>query len=210
MSSSTAGAPAPFSFLLLPAVISAIVSDMAYDFKPFEKRIADILEHCTKELGGIRTGRAAPAVLDMVKVEAYGAPVAIQTLATVSIEDPRTLRISPWNAADTKEIEKGITLANLGLSVSTDERGLRVSFPELTGERRQALLKVAKEKLEEARKSLRSARDEVWSDIQKKEKEGAITEDDKFRYKDEMQKRVDEAGKKLDEMLARKEKEIAG
>jgi ribosome recycling factor len=183
---------------------------MAYDFKPFEKRIAEVIEHLSRELSGIRTGRAAPAVLDIVKVESYGASMAIRELATVSVEDPRTLRIVPWNAGDAKEIEKGITLANLGLSVSIDERGLRVSFPELTSERRQALLKVAKEKLEEARKSLRSARDEVWSDIQKKEKEGTVTEDEKFRFKDEMQKRVDDGGKKLDEMMERKEKEIAG
>jgi len=183
---------------------------MQYDFKPFEKRIADILDHFGKELGGIRTGRATPAVLDNVKVEVYGAQMAIRELSAITVEDPKTLRITPWNLADGKEIEKALMLAGTGLSVSTDEKGLRVSFPELTSERRDTLRKVAKEKIEEARKSLRSARDEVWSAIQKKEKEGSVTEDEKFRFKDDMQKKVDEAGKKLDEMVERKEKEIAG
>jgi ribosome recycling factor len=183
---------------------------MNYDFKLFEKRISEISEHLSRELGGIRTGRATPAVLDAVQVEVYGTRMAIRELAAISVEDPKTLRIAPWNVGDTKDIEKAIVAASLGLSPATDEKGLRVSFPELTGERRQSLLKVAKEKLEEARKSLRGARDEVWSDIQDKEKKGTIGEDDKFRFKDEMQKRVDEAGKKLDEMMDRKEKEIAG
>lgn len=183
---------------------------MAYDFKSFDKRIQEIVEHFTKELGGIRTGRATPAILDNVKVEAYGSQMAIRELSAISVEDPKTLRISPWNTGDSKEIEKAIMLANLGLSVAVDDKGLRVSFPDLTAERRQSLMKVAKEKLEEARKSLRGARDEVWNDIQKKEKEGTVTEDDKFRLKDEMQKRVDEGGKKLDEMMDRKEKEISG
>lgn len=183
---------------------------MAYDFKPFDKRIGDIVEHFGKELGGIRTGRATPAVLDAVQVEVYGARMAIRELATISVEDPKTLRITPWNAGDAKEIEKAITVASLGLSSATDERGLRVSFPDLTSERRTALLKVAKDKLEEARKSLRGARDDIWSDIQKKEKDGSISEDEKFRFKDDMQKRVDGTGKKLDEMMERKEKEIAG
>lgn len=183
---------------------------MNYDFKPFEKRITEALDHFGRELGGIRTGRATPAVLDAVQVEVYGTRMAIRELATIAVEDPKTLRIAPWNAGDTKEIEKAITVASLGLSPVADERGLRVSFPELTSERRQSLLKVAKEKLEDAKKSLRGARDDVWSDLQKKEKDGNITEDDKFRLKDEMQKRVDAAGKKLEETFERKEREIAG
>ncbi len=133
----------------------------------------------------------------------------ISQVANISTEDARTLRIAPWDASNAKEIEKAIMAANLGLSVGSDERGVRVSFPELTSERRVQLLKLAKEKVEEIRTSLRSARDEVWSDIQKKEKEGTMPEDDKFRAKDEMQKRVDAANKKFDEALERKEKEMA-
>lgn len=182
---------------------------MAYDFKPFEKRIKDIEERLKKELGSVRTGRANPGILDTVMVESYGTRMPIGQIATISVEDARTLRATPWDKANAKEIEKAITMANLGLSVGMDERGVRVSFPELTAERRTSLLKLAKEKVEESRTALRIARDEVWSDIQKREKEGKMPEDDKFRAKDDMQKRVDAANKSFDEALQRKEKEIA-
>lgn len=181
---------------------------MAYDFKAFEKRIKEIEERVGKELSGVRTGRATPAILDTIVVESYGSRVAINQIAAINVEDARTLRIAPWDQSLAKEIEKAITLANLGLSVGMDEKGVRVSFPELTAERRVSLVKVAKEKTEEIKAGLRAARDEVWSDIQKKEKDGAMSEDDKFRAKDEMQKRVDAANKNIDDVLARKEKEI--
>lgn len=183
---------------------------MAYDFKAFEKRIGEIVAHAQKELAGIRTGRAAPAILDGVMVESYGSRVPITQVAGVSVEDARTLRIAPWDQSIAKEIEKAIVSANLGLSVGADERGVRVSFPELTADRRAQLVKLAKEKVEESRAALRVARDEVWSEIQKREKDGDLTEDDKFRAKDDMQKRVDAANAQFDSTLEKKEKEIAG
>lgn len=182
---------------------------MAYDFKPFEKRIKEIEERAGRELSGIRTGRAAPAVLDGITVESYGTRVPIVQVATVTVEDARSLRIVPWDQSVAKDIEKAITVANLGLSVGADEKGVRVFFPELTSDRRTTLLKLAKEKVEECRAALRAARDEVWSDIQKQEKEGLMPEDDKFRNKDEMQKRVDAANAAFEAALERKEKEIA-
>ena len=180
-----------------------------YDFKPLDKKIAEILERLGRDLAGVRTGRATPAILDGVFVEIYGSRAPVNQTATISVEDPRTLRVAPWDAGNAKEIEKAITQANLGVSVGADEKGVRVFFPELTAERRTSLLKVAKEKAESARVALRAARDEVWSGIQKQEREGKMPEDDKFRAKDDMQKRVDAAGKKFDEALARKEKELA-
>lgn len=181
---------------------------MAYDFKPFEKKIKDIEERLQKELSGVRTGRATPAILDGVQVESYGSRVPVTQVANIAVEDARSLRITPWDAAMGKEIEKAIMQANLGLSVGTDEKGVRVFFPELTSERRVTLLKVAKEKVEEIRTMLRAARDEVWSDIQAKEKAKEMSEDDKFRGKEEMQKRVDTANASFDASLERKEKEI--
>jgi ribosome recycling factor len=183
---------------------------MAYDFKPFDARIQEIAEHVAKELGGIRTGRAAPAILDGIQVESYGSRMPINQVANVAVEDARTLRIAPWDASQIKEIEKAIGQANLGLSLAIDEKGVRVFFPELTSERRVQLVKLAKEKTEDGKTSLRVARDDVWSHIQKQERDGDISEDDKFRFKDEMQKKVDAANKQFDEMLERKEKEIAG
>lgn len=182
---------------------------MAYDFKPFEKRIADITERLGKELSGVRTGRATPAILDGIQVESYGTRMPLNQVANISVEDARTLRVAPWDTSVSKEIEKAITAANLGLSIGVDEKGVRVFFPELTAERRTTLVKLAKEKVEDFRAALRVAREEVWSDIQKQEREGLMPEDDKFRSKDEMQKRVDAANKVFDEMLTRKEKEIS-
>lgn len=181
---------------------------MAYDLKPLQAKTAAALEWVKKEFSSIRTGRATPAILDAVTVESYGTKMTIQQIASVSIEDARTLRISPYDASQAKEIEKAIALSNLGLSVAVDERGLRVIFPELTAERRTAFLKVAKEKLEEARKKIRSFRDDVWKDIQDKERKGLVREDEKFRMKDSMQKVVDDASKSLDDLYSRKEKEI--
>lgn len=182
---------------------------MAYDFKPFEKRIKEIEERAAKELSGVRTGRAAPAILDGVLVESYGTRVPIVQVATVGVEDARTIRITPWDMSNSKEIEKAVMQANLGLSVGADEKGVRVSFPELTSDRRTQLLKLAKEKIEEIRTELRAARDQVWNDIQKQEKDKLLTEDEKFRAKDDMQKRVDAANNGFDAALERKEKEIA-
>lgn len=182
---------------------------MAYDFKPFEKRIKEIEERLGKELASVRTGRATPAILDGIQVESYGSRVPINQVANIAVEDARSLRITPWDASMGKEIEKAIMVANLGLAVGSDEKGVRVSFPELTSERRVTLLKLAKEKVEEIRTMLRAARDDVWSDIQAKEKAKEMSEDDKFRCKEDMQKRVDAANAAFDAALERKEKEIA-
>lgn len=181
---------------------------MAYDFKPFDKRIAEITEHLQKELATVRTGRASIAILDGVQIESYGAMMPLNQVANISIEDPRVLRIAPWDISQAKEIEKAITDANLGVSTGADDKGVRVFFPEPTGERRVQLAKLAKEKVEEIRTELRQAREEVWSDIQAQEKEGLLSEDEKFRHKDEMQKRVDAANESFEAALERKQKEI--
>ncbi len=181
---------------------------MAYNFNAFKERIKATEEWLKKEFATLRTGRANPAILDGVYVESYGAKMPLVQVAAVSAEDARSLRISPWDASQVKHIEKAIAAANLGVSVMSDEKGVRVSFPELTSERRTQLIKSAKQKLEEARVSLRLERDKTKSDIEKAKKENAMTEDDEKRAKADMQKLVDEANGKFDEALAKKEKEI--
>jgi ribosome recycling factor len=126
----------------------------------------------------------------------------------VTLEGSRSLRIVPWDASQSKEIEKSLTLANLGVSVSVDEKGLRVNFPELTGESRIAIVKLAKDRLEEGRKQIRQHRDEAMKDLKGKVKEGGIGEDEMRRHEKEIQKFVDDTNKKLDESFAKKEKEI--
>jgi ribosome recycling factor len=182
---------------------------MTYDFTGFKRTSEGALDWLKKEYTGIRTGRAAPAILDGVLVNAYGNKSPINQVATVSIEGPKSLRITPWDKSVAKDIDSAIREANLGVSVSLDDQGLRIIFPDLTSERRTLLIKAAKEKLEEARISLRSEREKVLSDIDRKEKDGELSQDEKFRYKAELQKLVDEANKKLDELAQNKEKEIA-
>jgi ribosome recycling factor len=177
---------------------------MAYDFSSFDGRASGIVDWLQKEFTAVRTGRATPALLDGVQVESYGARVPITQVGTVGVEDPRTIRISIWDKGQLKSVEKAITEADLGLSVVADDKGLRVIFPELTGERREQLLKVAKAKLEEARVSLRNARDEA----NKKMEAADLSDDEKKRMKEELQKRVDAKNAELLGLYEDKESEI--
>ena len=181
---------------------------MAYDFNPFKKQLANSEDWLKKEFQLIRTGQASPSVLDSVKVEVFGAPMGIKELASVTIEGARTLRIAPWDIKQAKDIEKAITVANLGLSVVVDDQGLRVMFPELTADRRKEIAKHAKEKLEDAKKQIRSQRDVVVKDFQAKEKSGAMGKDDAFRGQKDTQKLVDDCNKRLEDAFAKKEKEL--
>lgn len=181
-----------------------------YDFSKIKKNIQGVEEWLKREFAGIRTGQASPMLLDGVRVDSYGVPTPISQIGSVAIEGPRTIRIVPWESAHTKEIEKAITLANLGVSIVVDDKGLRINFPELTADRRIQIARLAKEKLEEAKKQVRAARDEVMKDLQIKEKEGGFSKDDIFRLKNETQKIVDESTKKFDEHYSKKEREITG
>ncbi len=183
---------------------------MSYNFTNFKNNLKKVEEFLSKEYSQLSTGRASPMVLDSVSVESYGAYQPIKNVASVSIEDPKTLRVAPWDKSQIKGIEKAILTANLGLSVATDDAGLRIIFPQLTTETRQNLVKVLKNKLEEARISVRKEREEVWNDIQEQEKESILTEDQKFRSKDELQKIVDEANNNLENIFEKKEKEVLG
>lgn len=182
---------------------------MAYNLNTLKVKVKETEEWLQREFSAIRTGRASPVLLDIVNVEAYGTRMPLNQVASISIEDARTLRITPYDPSVMKDIEKGIIASGLGISPAVDESGLRVAFPELSSERRVQLLKVAKEKLEDARITLRSEREAVWSDIQKQEKEGLMSEDDKFRAKDDMQKVIDEGNRTLEAIFEKKEKEIS-
>jgi len=181
---------------------------MNYDFKVFDGKITGAREWLAKEYGGLRTGRATPAILDGVMVSAYGSMTPLRQVANIGIEDARTLRVSAWDASIVKDIERAITAANLGVGTTADSSGLRVTFPELTAERREQLVKIAKHKLEEARTAVRVARDETWKEIQAKEHEGTLTEDDKFSLKEELQKKIDSANGELEKAFAKKEAEM--
>lgn len=179
-----------------------------YNFAEFKEKNKGIEAWLVKEYSNLRTGQAIPAILDSITVESYGAKMQLNQIAQVTVEDGKTLRISPWDASQIKEIEKAILVSSLGLSPKVDETGLRVTFPPLTGERREALVKIAKDKLEDGKISVRNEREKVLKDIQTKEKSGALTEDDVRKAKTELQKLIDETNKKLEAIKDKKEQEI--
>ncbi len=181
---------------------------MAYDFSDFKSRAKAVEEWLLKECSAIRTGRATITLLDSVFVESYGTRSPLNQTASLSVEDPRTIRIVPWDKSIIPAIEKGITLADLGVSTGSDGEGVRVKFPELTTENRQHLVKLANKKLEEAKISLRGERADTVKDIETKQKAGELPEDDARRHKDELQKMVDATQAALDLIVAAKEKEI--
>ena len=157
----------------------------------------------------MRTGRATPTLLDGIKPDAYGSRTPIKELANISVEDARTLRIIPWDKALLKTIEKGIVEADLGIGVSTDDQGLRVSFPELTSERRVQLSKIAGDKTEQARVTLRGHRTDAIKALEATEKEGGMGKDEVLRLKVEIQKFIDAGNDALTQALEKKETEIS-
>ena len=174
-----------------------------------EQKLQEAEEWLQKEYAGIRTGQATPALLDNVKVESYGSQVPMNQVGSVGVEDARTLRVSVWDAGTIANIEQAILEADLGVSVATDSAGLRVIFPELTAERREQLLRLAKSKFEDARITVRGVRDEAMKAIDKSEKDGDLSEDEKFTEKDKLQKQVDTANTKLEALFTKKESELS-
>ncbi len=183
---------------------------MAYNFADVKQKKSDILEWLANEYRSIQTGRATPQVLDLVHIDLYGARTPIAHTGSINIEDPRTLRVAPWDKSVIGQMEKAINEADLGLSVSSDDQGLRVHFPALTTETRQKLVKILKERLEDARVRVRALREETNKDIDAQAKEGNYGEDDRVRFRDEMQSIVDAANGELEALFDKKEKEVMG
>ena len=181
---------------------------MSYNFSALKEGLQKIEEWLRNEYVGIQTGRANPALLDGVDVEVYGTRQPIKNVASVNVEDARTLRIAPWDKSQIKEIEKAIVDSNLGLSVSSDGAGVRAIFPQLTEESRARLVKVMKAKLEDARVSVRKVREEAMDEIESKKKDGVIGEDEMIRLKDSVQNHVDESNQKLRDISDKKEVDV--
>lgn len=176
---------------------------MSYNFSQFKQSADATFEWLKKEYAGLNTGRTTPAILDSVMVEAYGSKMTINQLATVSLEDPKTLRVTPWDQSVSKDIDRAVRESNLGLSTILDSTGLRLSFPALTSERRVVLQKLVKEKLEEARIKVRNERQKILNTI------SDLSEDEQKRVRNDLQKLVDETNNKLEELTERKQKEIS-
>ena len=174
---------------------------MIDDAKP---QFLKVLEHLVNELGALRTGRASGAILEPVMVESYGAFQPIKALATITTPDSKTILIEPWDSSVVKAIETAIMKSDVGIMPVVDGKSLRLAMPMMTEESRLKMVKLMKEKLEDARISVRKVREEVRKGIAKME--GG--EDEKRRVEESFEKVVKEYMAKIDEMGAKKEKEI--
>ena len=179
-----------------------------YDFNKFKQHIEKTENWFKEEISLLRTGRATPTLVENIKVDYYGSKTPLKNVASISAEDAKTLAVKPWEPDMVIPIEQGISASNLGVQAIGETGMVRVVFPELTEERRTALLKVLNEKLEEAKISLRKEREETKRDIQKKQKEGEFGEDDSKRSQDELQKLIEGATKDFEELAKKKEEEI--
>ncbi len=176
--------------------------------KDFETRMQAAVDALTREFAGVRTGRANAALLDGVRVEAYGNMTPINQVASVSVPDPRTILIQPWDASQLKEIEKGIVKSDLGLSPSNDGKVIRLTMPTLTEERRKQLAKTVGKFAEDARVAIRNARREANDKMKALAKDKKISEDEERRGHDQIQKATDRFTAKVDELTKKKEQEL--
>lgn len=166
------------------------------------------IEVLRRDLASIRTGRATLALLDGITVDYYGNQTPLNQVATLTVPEPRLITIQPWEQRLISEIEKAIMKSDLGLTPTNDGKVIRLAIPPLTEERRKELVKVVKKRAEEARVALRNIRRDILEDIKKIQKERSLSEDEIKRWNEEVQKITDSYIKKVDEMLAHKEKEI--
>lgn len=168
----------------------------------------DSIDFLKLDLSSLRTGRATPALVENVMVEAYGARTALIGLASISTPDSRTLVIEPWDKGILKDIEKGIQEAKLGLNPVVQGKLVRITLPSLTEESRKELIKVMGEKLEQARIAVRGVRDAVKTEVLKAEKDKEISEDDKYRLLEQLDKTAAGWNDKIKKIGEDKEKEI--
>ena len=176
--------------------------------KDFETRMQAAIDALTREFASVRTGRANAALLDSVRVEAYGNMTPINQVASVSVPDPRTILIQPWDASQLKEIEKGIVRSDLGLNPSNDGKVIRLTMPPLTEERRKQLAKTVGKFAEDARVAIRSARREANDKMKALAKDKKISEDEERRGHDQIQKATDRFTAKVEELTKKKEQEV--
>lgn len=173
-----------------------------------EDKMKKVIDFVAREFSEIRTGRASPHLVEGLHIDYYGTPTLIKQLASISVPDPHLIVIQPWDPTVIADLEKAILKSNLGITPMNDGKVVRLSVPQLSKERRQELAKIVHHKSEEGRVSLRTIRRDSKEHLEKLEKDKAISEDDKFKGIDELQKLVDKYIAKIDEILKIKEKEI--
>jgi ribosome recycling factor len=173
-----------------------------------DDKLKKTIDFVLREFSEVRTGRANPGIVEGLHIDYYGTPTMLKQLASISVPDPHMLVIQPWDPTAIVEIEKAILKSNLGLNPSNDGKLIRLAVPALSQERRQEMVKIVHKKAEDGKVSVRTIRHEAKTHLEKLEKDKAITEDDKFRGIDEVQKLVDKSIVRIDEILKGKEKEV--
>jgi len=168
-------------------------------------RMHKAVVHLQEEFGAIRTGRAVPALVEKLKVDAYGSETELRTLAGITVPEARVLAIAPYDKTNLKAIEKAIQASDLGVNPSNDGALIRITFPELTGERRKDLVKVVKKQAEEARVAVRNVRRHIRQEL---ERDGDISEDEVNRIEKDIEKLTHEVVAEIDTMVGHKEKEL--
>ena len=181
---------------------------MSEIIKKCEEKMNKTIDALDKEYAAVRAGRANPAVLNKVVVDYYGTPTPVAQMAAVSVPEPRTLMITPWDASTLKEIEKSIQTSDIGINPTKDGKSIRLNFPPLTEERRKDLCKDIKKQAEESKVSIRSSRRDAIEKIKAQKKDGEITEDDVKQLEKKVQDLTDKYCKEADSLCATKEKEI--
>jgi ribosome recycling factor len=177
-------------------------------YKESETRMKGAIQALEEDLSGIRTGRAHPALVEKLPVEYYGSPTPLVQLASISVPEPRSLLIKPFDPATLKTIERSIMASDLGLTPNNDGRQIRLNLPTLTEERRRDLVKLVHHRLEEARVSVRNIRRDMIKDLREFEEEKMISEDDLKKGEEELQKITDRYIEEINAIGERKEKEI--
>ena len=179
------------------------------DLSAAERRMKGAMESLRREFASIRTGRATPSILDGVEVEAYGSRMPLNTVANISAPEARLLTVTPFDPGTSKDIERAIENADLGLNPQNDGKIIRLPIPELTEERRKEMIKRARGMAEDARVSVRNVRRDELKDIHELRKEGEISEDEERRADEEMQKLTNRYVSRIDESLSDKESELS-
>lgn len=173
-----------------------------------EEKMRKSISVLKEELNTVRAGRANPALLDKIMVDYYGSPTPLKNISNISVPDPRSLLISPFDPKSVHDIEKAINVANLGINPSNDGKVIRLVIPAVTEERRKELIKVVRKYGEDAKVAIRNERRDANEELKKQEKAGELTEDDLRKSLDDVQKKTDKTIKDIDQIIADKEKEI--
>ena len=178
------------------------------EYKVYEGKMGKSIDSVAADFASVRAGRANAAVLDRIMVDYYGSPTPIQQIAAISSPDPRSLVIAPWDATAVKAIEKAIQNSDLGINPQNDGKSIRLNFPQLTEERRKELVKQIRKYAENGKVAVRNIRRDAMEHFKKLEKASEITEDEMKQAEKDLQKLTDDSCKKLDDLLAKKEKEL--